>query len=320
MSSMRAFSRTSAMSSSRIRPAGHARSLRRAAHGPRAAPPHGVQHAGRLTLRVVRPAPRDRQGWRDEPPRQHAGTPPDAEPTLGALVHDLTTQIPELVRSEIRLAQAEMTEKGKRAGIGIGLFSAAGLLAFFGLATLIATADARADRGRRLARCPARRRLVLFAAPPCSRSAARSRCSEATPRRARTGGRGRQGGHRHGEGTAPMSTTHGPTRPTRRRSRPRSRRSASSSPRPWTSSPPSSTSRPAPSEGQRAEGPGDHRQRQAPTRGARRSGVAAGDGAGPGLVAAPHDEHRPRRRDSTADAKTAPPPEATRQARRPRTT
>lgn len=62
------------------------------------------------------------------------------EPTLGALVHDLTTEIPELIRSEIRLAQAEMTEKGKRAGVGIGMFSAAGLMAFFGLATLIATA------------------------------------------------------------------------------------------------------------------------------------------------------------------------------------
>jgi len=66
--------------------------------------------------------------------------PPDGDPTLGAIVHDLTTQIPELIRSEIRLAQAEMTEKGKRAGIGIGLFSGAGLLAFFGLATLITTA------------------------------------------------------------------------------------------------------------------------------------------------------------------------------------
>src|SRR5690348_9849955 len=62
------------------------------------------------------------------------------EPTIGALVHDLSTQIPELVRSELRLAQAEMAEKGKRAGIGIGAFSAAGLLAFFALATLIATA------------------------------------------------------------------------------------------------------------------------------------------------------------------------------------
>jgi hypothetical protein len=33
-----------------------------------------------------------------------------------------------------------MTEKGKRAGLGIGMFSAAGLMAFFGLATLIAAA------------------------------------------------------------------------------------------------------------------------------------------------------------------------------------
>ena len=62
------------------------------------------------------------------------------DPTLGGIVHDLTTQIPELIRSEIRLAQAEMAQKGKRAGIGIGLFSGAGLLAFFGLATLITTA------------------------------------------------------------------------------------------------------------------------------------------------------------------------------------
>jgi uncharacterized membrane protein YqjE len=62
------------------------------------------------------------------------------DPTLGALVHDLTQQVPQLIRSELRLAQAEMTEKGKRAGIGIGMFSAAGLLAFLGLGSLVATA------------------------------------------------------------------------------------------------------------------------------------------------------------------------------------
>jgi uncharacterized membrane protein YqjE len=72
---------------------------------------------------------------------QHHTTPATgSDPTLGALVHDMTQQMSTLVRDEIRLAQAEMTEKGKRAGIGVGLFSAAGLLAFFGLATLIATA------------------------------------------------------------------------------------------------------------------------------------------------------------------------------------
>ena len=62
------------------------------------------------------------------------------DPTLGVLVSELTTRVPELIRSELRLAQAEMAEKGKRAGLGIGMFSVAGLLAFFGLGTLIATA------------------------------------------------------------------------------------------------------------------------------------------------------------------------------------
>jgi uncharacterized membrane protein YqjE len=59
---------------------------------------------------------------------------------VGALVHRLTEQVPELIRSEMRLAQAELTAKGKKAGLGLGMFSAAGLLAFLGLATLVATA------------------------------------------------------------------------------------------------------------------------------------------------------------------------------------
>ena len=66
-------------------------------------------------------------------------TSQSTEPSLGALVSQLSAQLPELIRSEIRLAQAEVTEKGKRAGIGLGVFGAAGLLAFFGAATLIAT-------------------------------------------------------------------------------------------------------------------------------------------------------------------------------------
>jgi uncharacterized membrane protein YqjE len=65
---------------------------------------------------------------------QHADEP------IGAVVHRLSEQIPELVRSEIRLAQAELAEKGKHAGVGIGLFSGAGLLALYGFAGLLATA------------------------------------------------------------------------------------------------------------------------------------------------------------------------------------
>ena len=71
--------------------------------------------------------------------------PTTTDEPVGAIVHRLAEQIPELVRSEMRLAQAELTEKGKRAGVGIGMFSAAGLLAFFGAAVLIATAVVALD-------------------------------------------------------------------------------------------------------------------------------------------------------------------------------
>src|SRR4051794_4109787 len=76
------------------------------------------------------------------PSRPDALERPVTEPqdaSLGSLVSQLSSQIPAQIRSEIRLAQAEVTEKGKRAGIGIGMFSAAGLLAFFGFGFLLTT-------------------------------------------------------------------------------------------------------------------------------------------------------------------------------------
>ncbi len=76
------------------------------------------------------------QGAHTAPTRQDVN---GSDPTLGAIVNQLTTQVPELIRSEIRLAQAEVTEKGKRVGVGIGMFSGAGLMAFFGFGTLLAT-------------------------------------------------------------------------------------------------------------------------------------------------------------------------------------
>ena len=60
--------------------------------------------------------------------------------TLGALVHDLSEQTSALVRSEVELAKAELAAKGKAAGIGAGMFGAAGILGLFGLGVLIATA------------------------------------------------------------------------------------------------------------------------------------------------------------------------------------
>ena len=66
--------------------------------------------------------------------------PPPQEPSTGQLISDLTNQISRLVRDEARLAQAEVTQKAKRLGVGAGLFGGAGLFAFFGLAALITTA------------------------------------------------------------------------------------------------------------------------------------------------------------------------------------
>src|SRR3954471_11257531 len=64
-------------------------------------------------------------------------TPP---PSTKELVQELTTEVSTLVRKELALAQVELKEKGKRAGIGGGLFGGAGLLALYGLGALIACA------------------------------------------------------------------------------------------------------------------------------------------------------------------------------------
>jgi uncharacterized membrane protein YqjE len=71
--------------------------------------------------------------------RATPAAPQASEPSTGQLISDLTTQISQLVRDEARLAQAEVTQKAKRIGVGAGFFGGAGLVAFFGLATLITT-------------------------------------------------------------------------------------------------------------------------------------------------------------------------------------
>ncbi|WP_207514117.1 phage holin family protein [Mycolicibacterium celeriflavum] len=67
---------------------------------------------------------------------------PSADASMGELMSQLSTQTSRLIRDEMRLAQKEFQESAKHAGIGAGLFSVAGLLAFFGAATLIAAAVA----------------------------------------------------------------------------------------------------------------------------------------------------------------------------------
>jgi MFS family permease len=59
--------------------------------------------------------------------------------SVADLVKQLTEQTKTLARQEIELAKAELTEKGKKAGLGAGMFGAAGLLGFFAFAVLTAS-------------------------------------------------------------------------------------------------------------------------------------------------------------------------------------
>jgi uncharacterized membrane protein YqjE len=65
----------------------------------------------------------------------HANPKPGA--SIGELMSQLSAQVSRLVRDEMRLAQKEFQRSAKHAGLGAGLLSAAGLLAFFGVASLI---------------------------------------------------------------------------------------------------------------------------------------------------------------------------------------
>ncbi|MEU4167066.1 phage holin family protein [Streptomyces sp. NPDC026665] len=61
---------------------------------------------------------------------------------MGELVQRASQQLTELVRGELRLAQAEMKEKGRRYGRSGGLFGGAGVVGFLTLQALVATAIA----------------------------------------------------------------------------------------------------------------------------------------------------------------------------------
>ncbi|HTU84640.1 MAG TPA: phage holin family protein [Solirubrobacteraceae bacterium] len=54
------------------------------------------------------------------------------------LISDFTEQTTRLIHQEMALARTELTEKGTQAGIGIGLFGAAGILSLYGLGALTA--------------------------------------------------------------------------------------------------------------------------------------------------------------------------------------
>jgi Putative Actinobacterial Holin-X, holin superfamily III len=68
---------------------------------------------------------------------QQAPQQPD-DRRVADLFKDFSEQTSTLIRKELELARAELTAKGKRAGIGAGLFGGSGVVALYGVGALIA--------------------------------------------------------------------------------------------------------------------------------------------------------------------------------------
>lgn len=75
----------------------------------------------------------------------HERSSTSAEPSVGQLMTQLSEQTSRLVRDELALAQLELKNTAKHAGVGAGLFSVAGVLALFGLGALVTTAVVALD-------------------------------------------------------------------------------------------------------------------------------------------------------------------------------
>lgn len=70
-----------------------------------------------------------------QPPQPSAPASPasSAEPSLGQLVAQASEQLSTLVRSELELAKLELRSSVKNAGVGVGMFAAAGVVLVFSL-------------------------------------------------------------------------------------------------------------------------------------------------------------------------------------------
>jgi uncharacterized membrane protein YqjE len=82
----------------------------------------------------------------DDGVRREAGPVEPRERPVGELVKELAGQTSTLVRKEIQLAQAELSQKGKHAGRGAGLLGGAAVAALLTLGALTALLIVALDR------------------------------------------------------------------------------------------------------------------------------------------------------------------------------
>jgi uncharacterized membrane protein YqjE len=74
----------------------------------------------------------------NERTRGDAAPAMDQDRPIGDLAKQLSEQVSRLIREELRLAQLEMTRKGKQAGLGVALFGGGGVAALYGVAAILA--------------------------------------------------------------------------------------------------------------------------------------------------------------------------------------
>ncbi len=63
---------------------------------------------------------------------------PTGEESVAELTRRLSDETTRLVRAEVELAKAELAAKGKRVGVGAGMFGGAGLVGLYALGALTA--------------------------------------------------------------------------------------------------------------------------------------------------------------------------------------
>jgi hypothetical protein len=78
-------------------------------------------------------------------PEGHDAQPALRDHSIAELVKDLATETSTLVRQEIDLAKAEMTDRGKRAGKGVGMLAAGAAVALLAFGALTAGLIAALD-------------------------------------------------------------------------------------------------------------------------------------------------------------------------------
>src|SRR5215213_7641630 len=93
---------------------------------------------------------------------------------VAELLKELSEQTTTLVRKEIQLARAEVTEKGKRVGVGLGMFGGTGLFGLGAFGALTACLVLALDEAVAAVLALAGRKEVERAAPPVPEQAADS--------------------------------------------------------------------------------------------------------------------------------------------------